>query len=63
MESLYNVQCLNGHTFHAVADSDLGKRAARREKNGYLDALIVPCEDCDECRYDQERQESMYADW
>lgn len=49
MPSFYNIQCLNGHSWRVATDSPLGQRAMAREQKGFLDALPVPCDQCDEC--------------
>lgn len=44
-----NVVCLNGHSWQVHENSPLGERARKREARGLLDALPLPCTECDEC--------------
>ena len=46
---LYNVQCLMGHVYSAIPESNLEKRCIKREEQGYLDALVLHSDECEVC--------------
>ena len=54
---MYNVQCTNGHVYKAPKGSDLERRCKERTKRGYIDALILHPDQCEECQ--AERNERM----
>ena len=45
----FNVQCTDGHVYEAPKGSDLERRCKERVKRGYLDALILHPDQCEEC--------------
>lgn len=58
-EVMYNVQCLVGHVFKTESGSDLERRCAEREKQGYFDALCLSVEECPDCE-EERLQVSIY---
>ncbi len=60
---IYNVQCLNGHFYSIPVGSPLEERCKAREERGYLDALIISCDECEECQIDREISRHKHADW
>lgn len=65
--SMYNVQCLCGHVSYAPPGSELEKRCRDHAAAGFLDALVLHPDECEECQHDQEmrdqRIDAAMADW
>jgi hypothetical protein len=45
----WNVQCLAGHCFEVPEGSPLVEKCEKRAKLGFLDAYIIPRDQCPEC--------------
>jgi hypothetical protein len=57
------IECLSGkHVWREPEDSELGKRAKARIESGFIDALRVPCAQCDDCENERARRDREYAD-
>jgi hypothetical protein len=52
--------CPCGHV-DTSSDPELIKRAAERVAKGYLDALILSSDECEECWEERRRQNALYA--
>lgn len=46
---IYQVQCLSGHVYNAAVGSQLEADCKQREEDGFIDALILPHDDCEYC--------------
>jgi len=57
----YTIQCLNGHVWQEIETSPLGIRAKAREERGFLDALPVPCSQCEDCGHEDRNRERGYC--
>lgn len=46
----FTIECLSGnHIWREPEDSELGKKAKARIESGFIDALRVPCTQCEDC--------------
>ena len=64
----HQVQCLSGHVYNAAVGSELEADCKKREEDGFIDALILPhneCEVCLETSISRARQtyEALCGDW
>lgn len=56
----YMAQCTGGHVWEIPHDSELEAKAIKREADGYLDAVLISCHDCNQCH--EEAQQRADAD-
>lgn len=63
MENYFNIQCLNGHVWREHPESTLGLQAKARQEKGLIDALTVPCKECDQCQDEQEHQDRLNREY
>ena len=45
----HQVQCLSGHVYNAAVGSELEADCKKRVEDGFIDALILPHNECEEC--------------
>lgn len=50
---MYNVQCPDGHVSVAPANSELEAKCQARAERGLIGVMLVPREECDQCRQDR----------
>lgn len=63
--SKYTIQCLNGHIWTALVGTDEEAKAIKHEQAGFLDAVCVGFDDCDECKEelaDRNRKNAFYCE-
>jgi len=53
---MYIVQCFAGHVYQVQPGSNTEKRCQKREKDGFIDALIISPDECPGCLADREDQ-------
>ena len=56
---LYNVQCMDGHVGIAPSGSELEERCRQNEAEGFLDALCISAEECDDCKEERRRNAQL----
>jgi hypothetical protein len=49
----YNVQCLSGHAYELPAENPLVERCKKYEEKGFLDALCLSEDECEQCLEDR----------
>ena len=64
----FQVQCLAGHVYNAAPSSALETQCSERRVRGYLDALILPPDECEDCLNDsisraRRTYEAICGDW
>lgn len=64
----YLVQCISGHVYNALVGSYLESDCKKREADGFLDALILTHDECEECLQDAITQarrtyRALCGDW
>lgn len=63
--SKYNIQCINGHVWTALVGTDDELKAIKHAEAGFLDAVCVDSNECDECKEDlasRNRKNAYYCE-
>ena len=64
----YRVQCLAGHVYRVTPGSELETRCEEHLASSFIDALILPHDECEYCLYDailraRRNYQAICGDW